>query len=228
MNAVLTSDAPVTLLGGAPVAGADLREALALAPRLVAADGGADAALAAGLTPEAVIGDMDSLSPEAAAAYADRLHPVAEQESTDFDKALSRLSAPLVLGLGFSGARLDHELAAIHTLLARPDRPCVLVGPVTLSVLAPPQLALPLAPGTVVSLFPFAPVRARSTGLAWPTDHLLFDPIGRVGTSNAATGAVTLAPDAPRLLVILPRATLPLVVGPLLAAPRWPPVARGG
>ena len=49
------------------------------------------------------------------------------------------------------------------------------------------------------------PVRGRSEGLRWPIDGLAFDPTGRIGTSNAATGGVVrLGFDAPRMLVILP------------------------
>jgi thiamine pyrophosphokinase len=213
----------VTLVGGGPLSDADLSTALMLAPSLVAADGGADRCLRAGLRPLAVIGDMDSLSPEAARLLADRLHPVAEQDSTDFDKALSRIDAPLVLALGFVGGRLDHELAALHSLLVRAERPCLLLGPESLCLHAPPRLDLPLEPGTPVSLFPLAPVRARSSGLRWPTDALLFDPAARIGTSNEATGPVALHPQGRGMLVILPRAALASTVAALLAAPRWPP-----
>jgi thiamine pyrophosphokinase len=59
----LASRQPVTLIGGAPVPRADLDAALALAPVLAAADGGADAALANGLVPQAVWGDFDIASP---------------------------------------------------------------------------------------------------------------------------------------------------------------------
>jgi thiamine pyrophosphokinase len=39
--------------------------------------------------PEAVIGDFDSIRPAARTALPpDRLHPIAEQDTTDFDKAL--------------------------------------------------------------------------------------------------------------------------------------------
>ncbi len=218
----LRVDAPVTLIGGGDPSGADLQEALALAPVAVAADGGADAALRHGIGLVAVIGDMDSLSPEAARAFADRLHPVAEQDSTDFDKALTRIDAPVVLAVGFAGGRLDHELAALHSLVLRADRPCVLLGPQTLAFHAPPALDLALAPGTLVSLFPFAAVRVRSTGLRWATDSLAFAPDERIGTSNEATGPVSLQPSGRGMLVILPRATLPLALGSLARAPRWP------
>ena len=219
---VLRSEGPVTLIGGASLSPENLREALALAPLAVAADGGADAALRHGVPLAAVIGDMDSLSPEAVRAFAGRLHRIEEQDTTDFDKALTRIEAPAVIAVGFTGGRLDHELAALHSLVLRADRPCLLLGPETLAFQAPRALDLPLAPGTTVSLFPFASLRVRSTGLRWPTDHLLFAPDRRIGTSNEATGPVSLAPSGPGMLVILPRATLVPALAALVAAPRWP------
>lgn len=225
---VLRADRPVTLIGGAAPSAADLREVLALAPLAVAADGGADAALAHGIAPAAVIGDMDSLSPAAARAFADRLHRVEEQETTDFDKALTRIDAPAVVAVGFTGGRLDHELAALHSLVLRADRPCLLLGPETLAFHAPPALDLPLAAGTTVSLFPFASLALRSRGLRWPTDHLRFAPDRRIGTSNESLGPVSLAPSGPGMLVILPRATLASALAALSCAARWPAPAPGG
>ncbi|HVG47442.1 MAG TPA: thiamine diphosphokinase [Rubellimicrobium sp.] len=225
---IVQSQDPVTLVGGGALAPGDLPRALALAPILVAADGGADRVLASGARPAAVIGDMDSLSEAARQAFADRLHPVAEQETTDFDKALTRIDAPVVLALGFAGGRLDHELAALHSLVLRADRPCLLLGPATLAFHAPPDLALPLAPGTLVSLFPFAPVAVESEGLLWPTAGLAFAPQARIGTSNEARGPVRLRPSGPGMLVILPRAALSPALAALQAAPRWPrPVPAG-
>ena len=221
-TSVLRSEGPVTLIGGASPNPPDIQEALALAPLAVAADGGADTALRHAIPLAAVIGDMDSLSPEAARAYRGRLHPVEEQITTDFDKALTRIEAPAVIAVGFTGGRLDHELAALHSLVLRAERPCFLLGPETLAFHAPPALDLALAPDTTVSLFPFAPLRMRSTGLRWPTDALLFAPDRRIGTSNEAAGPVSLVPSGPGMLVILPRATLPLALPALMAAPRWP------
>jgi thiamine pyrophosphokinase len=224
---IVRTDDVVTLLGGARIVPTVLPEVLALAPVLVAADGGADTALAQGLTPRAVIGDMDSLSPEASTAFADRLHRVAEQDSTDFDKALTRIEAPLILALGFTGGRLDHELAALHSLVLRADRPCVLLGEQTLAFHAPRAIDLELPRGTLVSLFPFAPVWASSEGLRWPTEHILFAPDKRIGTSNEAAGDVSLVPSNPGMLVILPRDCLRAAMAGLRRAPRWPPRAPG-
>ena len=125
----LASRQPVTLIGGAPVPRADLDAALALAPVLAAADGGADAALANGLVPQAVWGDFDSISPQARAAIpTENLHRIAEQDSTDFEKCLSRIDAPLVLAIGFCGARQDHFLAALNTLARGIGPPCILIA----------------------------------------------------------------------------------------------------
>lgn len=224
---IVHSDSPVTLIGPAPANPSDLNMALSYAGRVVAADGGATVALAAGCVPEAVIGDMDSLSSSAAARLSGRLHRVEEQDSTDFDKALRNIAAPLALAVGFTGGRFDHELAAMNTLVRRPDRRCIVIGAESLVCLAPPRIEIDLDPGTTVSLFPMAPVACAGTGLRWPVEGLRFAPDGRIGTSNSAEGPVTLEPEAPKLLLILPRACLAALVAALTEPPgtasaRWP------
>ena len=214
---IVTSGEMVTLLGGGRIAPDDIALARGLAPVAVAADGGAAHALAAGWMPRAVIGDFDSISDEVRAAIpADRLHVIAEQESTDFDKCLRSISAPLVLGLGFLGTRLDHELAALGAL-SRPGRPpCILMGGHDIAFLCPPGLDLDLPQGTRVSLFPLGPVTGRSTGLEWPIDGIDFAADGRVGTSNRVSGPVRLEIDAPRMLAILPRDALEAAIRALV------------
>ncbi|MEX0285625.1 MAG: thiamine diphosphokinase [Paracoccaceae bacterium] len=223
---------PVTLVGGGEASVADLHAALALAPRLVAADGGAALPLQERLMPEAVIGDLDSLSDlDRGRIAADRLFHIAEQDSTDFEKALGNISAPVILGVGFLGARVDHQLAAFHSLLSFAHRACVLLGAEELVFLAPPQIALDLEAGNTVSLFPLRRVTGRSTGLEWPIDDLVFEPGVQSGTSNRATGPVMLEVDQPGLLVIVPRAALGQVTQALAAsagAGRGPWPVRAG
>ncbi|MBA3909328.1 MAG: thiamine diphosphokinase [Rhodobacter sp.] len=209
----------ITLAGGGPFSGRDLSLCRARAPVVVAADGGADRLLRHGVMPEAVIGDFDSLSRTAQAEIPlSRQHPMAEQESTDFDKALRSVVAPIVLALGFVGARLDHGLAAFNTLVARAERRCVLIGPKDLAFAAPPRLSLDLMPGDVLSLFPMASVTGLSTGLEWPISGLRFAPDGRIGTSNRVVARrVELEFDDPGMLVIVPRRRLDAVVRALTA-----------
>jgi len=202
----------VTLIGGGPVARGALEAALRLAPLIVAADGGADRALRLGHMPAAVVGDFDSITARARASIPPgRLHPVTEQDTTDFDKALRAVEAPFVLGMGFSGARLDHGLAVLNTLARHPARRCLILGARDVSFLAPQGQALrfDLPRGTRVSLFPLAEVRGRSDGLRWPIDGIRFAPDALIGTSNEATGGpVRLWIDSGPMLVILPRAHL--------------------
>ena len=221
---IVRSAAGVTLVGGGPVSATMLALARAHAPRLVAADAGADRLLRLGAVPEAVIGDFDSVSAAARAAFADRLHPISEQETTDFDKALRSVAAPFTLGVGFAGARMDHGLAVLNTLARYPDRRCLILGAQDVTFLAPPDVTLDLARGTRLSLFPLGPVRGESRGLVWPIGGIDFAPGGAIGTSNrVADGPVRLEFDAPRMLVILPRAALPRALAALV-----PPDARGG
>lgn len=228
LNKILQSPAPVTLLGAGNLSEPALRAALTIAPQLVCADGGAEHAAALGLTPEAVIGDLDSLSEATRAALpATVIHHIAEQNSTDFDKALRSVATPLVLGVGFDGTRIDHHLAALHVLLARPEQKCILISDAQITFLAPPHLRMDVPQSTLVSLFPMGAVTGRSEGLRWPIEGLAFAPDTKIGTSNQVTGPLTLQFDQPQMLVIMPRAALEPVVEALLSAVvGWPARAR--
>jgi thiamine pyrophosphokinase len=217
MNAaIVQSTAGVTLAGGGRFSLKLLELARSLAPRLVAADGGADRLLRFGVEPEAVIGDFDSISPGARVRLAGRLFPVGEQETTDFDKALRGIVAPFVLGLGFAGARLDHGLAVLNGLVAQPERRCLILGTRDVTFLAPRSLALDLPAGSRLSLFPMGRVAGESEGLKWPIQGLDFAPWGRIGTSNEVVGPVRLRFDADLMLVILPLSALVAALDGLL------------
>lgn len=214
----------VTLVGGGTADIDDLLNVLAISPFLVAADGGAVLADRANIVPNAVIGDFDSIPPQLLESLPpDRLHRITEQDSTDFEKALSNIAAPVVLAVGFTGARMDHQLATFHTLARYPDRPCIVIGPKDIACLAPPDITLDLAEGDIVSLFPMGPVTGRSEGLCWPIEGLNFAPEQKIGTSNEAMGPVRLRFDAPRMLLILPRHAIALLVQHWTQVPsRWP------
>lgn len=207
---LVRSDAPVTLVGGGPVEQRDIDEALALAPAVVAADGGLNHVAATAVRPAAVIGDMDSVRPSPAGIPAPRYHHVSEQDSTDFEKCLRGIVAPLIVGIGFLGGRADHHLAAMNALVRYSDRPVLLLGGADICFCCPAELRLELEAGQRVSLFPMAPVVGRvSEGLRWSVEGLDMRPDGRIGTSNMALGGpVRLGFDAPRVLVILPRREL--------------------
>ena len=225
MKQIIQQTDPVVLVGGGQATPEDLHKALNYGTICVAADGGAVLAIAADVNLTAVIGDFDSI-PDAVKSQIPHtcLHHFAEQDSTDFDKALSRITAPVVIGVGFTGGRLDHQLAVFHGLMRFADRPCVLLGETEIMLLAPPDISLPTQEGDVVSLFPLAPVGGTSTGLKWPIDGLAFETGRFVGTSNVATGPCRITMQGAGMLMILPRRLIQPVVASLSHADhvRWP------
>jgi thiamine pyrophosphokinase len=94
---------------------------------LIAADGGADWCYTQRLVPHLLVGDLDSISPEALAyceAQGTRIvRHAPEKDETDAELALLeayRLGASHILILGALGGRIDHALANIQ-LLAMPE-----------------------------------------------------------------------------------------------------------
>lgn len=212
---------PIILAGGGALDRAMLSEAGGGTRPLIAADGAADRCLALGHRPDWVIGDMDSVRDRT--AWGDRALHLAEQDTTDFEKCLYATEAPLYLGVGFTGARVDHTLAVLSAMLRRPEKRVVLLGEADAIALAPPgrEIALRLGIGARVSLFPLRPVMARfSAGLEWPVDGLAMAPEGQIGTSNRAVAeTVRLRFDRPGAVLILERRAVETLVAAVLNTP---------
>lgn len=203
---------PATLVGGGEATPQMLTRVLRLAPTCIAADGGAQLALDAGVVPDAIIGDFDSLDAEARAALPpERVHHLPDQDSTDFEKCLASTNARLILGVGFLGKRMDHTLAAYSALL-KDARPIILLSETELCFIAPRRVALDLADGVPVALYPLLPCKVKSQGLRYPLDSADVAPDGLISTSNHATGIVSIATDRHGLLVILPESCLETVI----------------
>ncbi len=203
--------APFTLLGGADVSPTVLKICLSRAPCVVAADGGADTALAAGLSPLAVIGDLDSVGAAARAAFADRLHWIDDTNSTDFEKVLQRTRAPLVLAAGFLGGRVDHTFSVLNTLARYPEAPVVLVNDADAVTLLTRPVTLDLPPNTRLSLLPMEAAEVTTTGLRWNLSAAAMQPAGLISPSNAvAETPVTITPRG-RVFLTVPLSALDVV-----------------
>ena len=220
--ASVSENEPITIVGGAHFSQRLLLESLKRAPVVYAADGGANLCMQYGCQPKQVIGDLDSLSPSLRSELdPSRVIHVPEQDTTDFEKLLIRVDAPFMLAVGFMGGRIDHQMAVQTVLTAYAHRKIICVGDEDVMFVSPPEIDLPLDAGTRISLYPMAPVQARSTGLYWPTDGLSFAPDGQIGTSNKATRPVTLLPSAPCMLVVLSKTCLDIAIDAMQAAPYW-------
>ena len=83
---------------------------------VVGADGGGDRLLAAGVEPDAVVGDLDSLSVVAQKQFSDRLVRDTDPDTSDLEKSVAWVQekgADDIVVIGWSGGRLDHTLAAL-------------------------------------------------------------------------------------------------------------------
>lgn len=219
--APLSCEQPVCLVGGGALNREMLEHALRHAHCLVAADGAADRLADMGLMPDAIIGDMDSISDPDAWRHRDcHFVHLPEQETTDFAKCLYATDAPFYIAVGFTGGRIDHTLAVFSAMLGAPGKTVVLMGEADVVALVPPGgLELSLAAGAIVSLYPLQPVTGvRSEGLEWSIDGLAMQVSQRIGTSNRATQSrVALEFDRPGALLMLERRFLGALIDAVTA-----------
>ncbi len=118
----MQNEVVVVVAGGSPLR-PDVAPIVGGATHVLAADGGLAHALELGLDPEAVIGDLDSASPEDVEAASSRgvrivRHPTAK-DATDLELALDEalaLAPSRVVVLLDGGGRLDHLLSALLLL----------------------------------------------------------------------------------------------------------------
>lgn len=121
----LQADAVVLAAGDFPTHSAPLSLLSKAADRIICCDGAADRLLQEGFIPMAVVGDGDSISPEARRQLADRLWIETEQDTNDLSKAVryavGRGMSRLMI-VGATGRREDHTLGNISLLADYMDR----------------------------------------------------------------------------------------------------------
>jgi thiamine pyrophosphokinase len=144
-----------------------LRRLAGAADLVIAADGGADVALMAGIVPAVLVGDMDSVSP----ATRERLAEVGvetvvlpvEKDVTDTEFALhlaiERGAQEVWLAAAWGG-RMDHALGNVLLMLRarRQGARMRIVGHDSEAVLVGGRTALDAAAGDIVSLIPLSDV----------------------------------------------------------------------
>ncbi len=205
---IISYEGLLVIVGGGTVDLDLLRDLYLSGAHLVGADGGADQIVAAGLRPEAIIGDFDSLNNVDEWLGRTRLLRIAEQETTDFEKALYSTRAPVTIALGMTGKRFDHTLAAIDAVTKyAKDRVIILVDEADIAMGLSGSFSFEVAPHERVSVHPLLPMRfKRSIGLRYPLDGVRLAPGERTGTSNEAVdGPFRIEPEAkgrPWLLVL--------------------------
>jgi thiamine pyrophosphokinase len=178
---------------------------------VVAADGGANHLARIGVKPEAVVGDLDSITPAVRAWLGEAcLVPRPDQATTDLDKALAYVvderGARTVTVLGATGGRLDHALENLALLARWADRAEVELRDETTRIVAVRAGAVfAVAPGATVSLLPVGRCESVWTeGLRWPLSGEPLDLLTRTGVCNQAVAdRVSVRVEGGALLVFL-------------------------
>ncbi|MDR3685933.1 MAG: thiamine diphosphokinase [Coriobacteriia bacterium] len=192
MKALLVAAAPVS--GSVPLvaqlaSGSDL---------VIAVDGGGGVCLDAGVTPDVVLGDFDSLPAEQLEWLRSQGTRVVEfsakKDATDLELALTEAraaGATRVVVTCATAGRLDHTLAVMGALARSADlRPTIVEPQLAAWVLctdARCELRLGL-PGTTLSLVALiGSAVVSATGVEWPLDRAMLSPLSGLGVSNVVT-----------------------------------------
>ena len=150
-----------------------LRSLADVAQLIVAADGGAAHALAAGLQLDAVVGDLDSVTMEMRSALpAERFHRVSDADTNDLQKAIAYCigqGADCVDITAAGGGRADHALANLSVLrLFRGQAKVQIIDDFFEVSLIEGEAAVDSPIGTVVSLIAIGEATGVTTsGLRW-------------------------------------------------------------
>lgn len=186
------------VLNGTPSPAPFLRRlwAVATPALLIAADGGASACLAAGLTPHHLVGDFDSLPSSLVELLASRktiIHRYPEEkDATDGELSLrlaAELGATRVLLTGTRGGRTSQFLGALGLLrLAESLRLPATIrepGEETRVLTGPGRLLIPGQPGDLLSLVPLTACRGLTMkGTRWELAQADLDAGSSRGISN--------------------------------------------
>ena len=139
----------------------------------VCCDGGADAYIERGGSPDAIVGDGDSLSEENRTRFASRIHYSADQQTNDQTKAVEYL-----LGMGYTdiaivaatGKREDHTLGNIALLAEYMQRGVEVEMYTDYGVFIPCRDTRSFVShkGQAVSIFNISAKGLRSIGLEYP------------------------------------------------------------
>ena len=207
----------VVVIGGGALPSQAVTEVEADAT-VIAADSGLDHAVAAGLKPTILLGDLDSISAHGKMwAYAHELeieqYPV-DKDATDTDLALRRaasIEADDLLVLGAIGNRFDHTLGTIAALgnptLARFATIRLLLDDVSIHVIHPGRsITVDLPPKIPFSLLALhGPCRGvEVAGARWPLTDARLDPSSTLGLSNETTALVQVTVTDGVLTLVVP------------------------
>lgn len=143
------------------------------AKRIICCDGSVRNLLLAGMNPDAIVGDMDSLDADLANRFTDRIFPDVTQYTNDLTKAVtwcSKMGYKDLVIVGGTGKREDHSIGNI-SLLAEYIKNLNVIMVTDSGILRPFLKSFEISsfPGQQVSIFSIDPeTEVTSHGLRYP------------------------------------------------------------
>jgi thiamine pyrophosphokinase len=162
------------------------------ARRIICCDGSTESLVLAGMEPDAIVGDLDSLTDEMAVRFADRIYLDESQETNDLTKAVTwcgEMGYHDIVIIGGTGKREDHTIGNISLLVeyAR-DMNVMLVTDTGLFVPYLKSCEINTFVGQQVSIFSIDPeTEVTSGGLRYPLKNTRINNWW-FATLNEATG----------------------------------------
>lgn len=146
------------------------------AKRIICCDGSVQNLILAGMQPEAIVGDLDSLNDELANRFADRIFLDESQDTNDLTKAVlwcSEMGYKDIVIVGATGKREDHTIGNI-SLLAEYIKDMNVLMVTDTGILRPFLTSSEISsfPGQQVSIFSIDPeTEVTSSGLRYPLNR---------------------------------------------------------
>ena len=179
---------------------------------IIAADGGTRHALALGLTPNIIIGDLDSLNVERLTFNAEIIQSPADKNETDLELAIQHaltLNPEQIIIAAALGGRLDQTLAniALVSNVQRSTSNVRLDDGIEEVFFCHEQTQIKGASGDIVSLIPWQGevTGIVTTGLKWPLQNEILYPQKTRGISNEMMNDTATIQIKSGLLLIIHR-----------------------
>lgn len=169
--------------------------------------------------PDAVVGDMDSLSKKTAERFRDIAVKIDEQETNDQSKAFHYIlehfpDVDTIHILGATGKREDHTIGNLSLLMeyAREMRRQDCGRTVSVDIVSDWSTAfaitdsctLDVGEGRSVSIIcPDNSLNIKSEGLVWPTDNVVFDNLWQTTLNRASADRISLTFSHPSIALII-------------------------
>ena len=169
--------------------------------------------------PDAVVGDMDSLSKKTAERFRDIAVKIDEQETNDQSKAFHYIlehfpDVDTIHILGATGKREDHTIGNLSLLMeyAREMRRQDCGRTVSVDIVSDWSTAfaitdsctLDVGEGRSVSIIcPDNSLNIKSEGLVWPTDNVVFDNLWQATLNRASADRISLTFSHPSIALII-------------------------